>query len=163
MKLSSAAGSWPGWLAEVVRAGVCAGSSRAGPAFDHDVPVLGGQLGRRGPHPAELRVQHGGRDGHGAGPVALAAQPGVGVEQHGHGGQARAAGLVEVAAAAFGIQAQGVDDGGQAAAGARGHDLIQQREGVGRGVQVTFAAADHGPEPIGGHHLGGPVVRGGPG
>ena len=83
-------------LARRRRAG-CRGSARArrrAAGRRDQVPALGAELiPARRRHPAELGVQHGG--GHGRGPapaLRAAAQPGIGVEQHGDGGQPGAGG-----------------------------------------------------------------------
>jgi len=51
------------------------------------------------------------------------------------------------------VQTEGVDDGGQAAAGPRGDHRVKHRERVAGGIQIGFTAADHRPQRIGGHHL----------
>ena len=62
-----------------------------------------------------------------------------------------------------GVQAEGVDDGGQPAAEPGGDDAFEQVEGVGRGVEVVRAAADDAAQVVGGHDLRAAVARGGPG
>jgi hypothetical protein len=100
----------------------------------HDRPPLRGDLPCRVGHPAQLPVEHGGRNRHWPGPVPLAASRRIGVEQHGNGGHPGLPGQVKVRQPAGGIHAECVDHGGQAATQPRGDDLVQHPERVLRGV-----------------------------
>ena len=60
------------------------------------------------------------------------------------------------------VEAQGVDDRGQAPAHPGRHDLVEQCEGVGGRLQVVLAAAHHGAQLVRGDHLLRAVPGGGP-
>ena len=85
------------------------------PCADHQIPAFRGDLrprprasgaaGRRAPRQAPAS----------RGAVPPPALGRVGAEQHGHGRQARPAGELKVGTAPLGVEAQRVDDGGQAA------------------------------------------------
>ena len=46
------------------------------------------------------------------------------------------------------VEAEGVDHHGETTPGPAGHDLVEQGEGVGRGVEVELATADHRPQGV---------------
>ena len=104
----------------------------------------------RGDRPVALGV---------AGPAHLVG----GVEQHDDGRQAGRPGLREPAAPAAGIEPEGVDDGGQAAAEPGGDDGLEHGERVGGGVEVVRSAAHDGTQGVGGDDLLGAVALRRPG
>lgn len=105
------------------------GLRRPLPCGGHHIPALGGDLGRGGPHPPQLAVQHRRWHWHVAAAIAAAALRRVGIEQHGGGRHASAAGRLQVAAATRLVQAQGVHHRGQATAQPGRHDLIRRHRG----------------------------------
>jgi len=85
------------------------------------------------------------------------------VEGDDHGRQMLPATELEVAESSLAVQAERVDDGRQASADPARDDLVEQREGVLRRVQVVPAAADDAAQVVGGHDLSGAIVRARPG
>ena len=63
---------------------------------------------------------------------------------------------------AVGVEAEGVDHGGEAAAEPGGDDPLEEVEGVGRGVEVGGPGADDAAQVVGGDDLGAAVVGGRP-
>ncbi len=61
------------------------------------------------------------------------------------------------------VQTEGVDDDRQAAPGASLDDLVEQPERVLGRVEIGGAAAHHGAQRVGGHHLDVAVAGRGPG
>ena len=133
------------------RARLSAGSSDADRV--HDVPALELQLRDQCAVPLELAGQ--GRRRHRPVPGGVAA-PALGIRRvhhHGHGGQPDLSRPGQPAPAPVLVGAEGVDDGGQPAAGAGGHHALEQVEGVRGRVEVVRPAADHPAQGVGGHDL----------
>jgi len=84
---------------------------------------------------------------------ALAHRARVDLEQHRMGGDAVALGQRQPGRPPLGVQAGRVDDGGQAATHALGHDELEHLERVLAGAHVVLAGADHGAQPVRGHDL----------
>ena len=103
--------------------------------------------------------EHRGRDRPVALGVAGAAYRRGGVQHHGDRREPGGPGHREVCRSSRRVEAQGVDDDGQPAAGPRGDDPVQQVERVHRRVEVRRAAADHLAQRVGGHDLRGAVAR----
>ena len=117
-----------------------AGGAGGGRPDDHDlVPALLPELVGHRPHLAQLPGQCRRRHRQVALAVAGPAELGRGVEPDRDRGQAGAAGQAQPPGPAVRVDAEGVDDGGEAAAEAGGHDQVEHREGVGRGARGRAA------------------------
>ena len=106
----------------------------------------------------ELVGQHPRRHGPVTGPVALSAQRGGRVEGDHDRRKARGSGLRELLRPAYDVEAQRVDHGREPATQPPGDDLVEQREGVRRCVEVVPAAADDRAQVVGRDDLRSPVA-----
>ena len=134
------------------------------PGDDLDVvPALGGE--RRG-RTAAARRTCSARTGAGTGRSRRAlrrrhSSPGVSSSTATAGSPAARAASRQ-AIRRVGVQAEGVDDGGQPAGEAGGDDAFEEVEGVRRGVEVGGAGPDDAAQVVGRDDLGAAVVRRGP-
>lgn len=92
-----------------------------------------------------------------AGPVALAAYGRARAQQHGHGWQPCPPRELPLITAPRSVLAERVDHGRQAPPQARGDDLVEQGEGVGRCLKVVLSAAHDAPQLVGGDYFLRPV------
>jgi hypothetical protein len=128
----------------------------------HAVPALVAEGGSDSPERAELLGQHPRRNRSVPGRVAGTTEVGRGVERDGHRRQRVSAGQVEQPTPTLAVETQGVDDCRETPAHPAGHDQVQQREGLGRGVQVVSTAADQAAQVVGGDDLRRAVAGSGP-
>ena len=119
----------------------------------HHVPALELELRHQCAVPLELAGQGGRRHRPVPGGVAAAALGVRRVHHHDHGGQPDLPGPRQPAPPPVLVGAEGVDDGGQPATGAGGHDALEQVEGVSGRVEVVRPAADDAAQGVGGDDL----------
>ncbi len=130
---------------------------------DDVVEPLPGQRGAdRRPGP-QLRGQHVDRDALGPVPVAFPADGGGGVEGDCDAGDAGARGHRAPGRPSVGVEAEGVDDRGQATADPQADDLVEESQRVRARGDVVLTGADDRAQPVAAHHRVGREVLGRPG
>jgi hypothetical protein len=115
--------------------------------------ALAGERAGDGARLADLAADDLGRNGRGAGAVALADDRGGRVEQHRVGGHAVALGHRPPGRAAARVQAGRVDHRGQPSREALGDDQVEHLEGVAARALVALAATDRGAQRVRGDDL----------
>ena len=148
--------------ARTAGAGASATTGESGVTTCDHVPALVGELDVADlAEPLELAGERRGRDDVRAVRVAPSRLLGRGVDHDGDRREPGGAGRLEPGPATAAVEAQGVDDGGQAAREAAGDDALEEVEGLVGGLEVVLTAADDGAELVGGDDLVAAVVRGG--
>jgi hypothetical protein len=134
-----------------------------GPRDDLDlVPPLGVEGGADGGGAADLLGEDGCRHRPVAAGVPATALVTRGVEQYGD--RRQPGGMCRIAPGdpALGVEAEGVDDGGEPPGEAGGDDALQEVERIRGGIEVAGAGPDDVTQVVGGHDLRTAVALEGP-